>query len=357
MLSHRNIVSNIEGIEQAIHVDRKDCLMGILPFFHSFGFTAGLWLPMVSGFGVVFHADPTESRKVGELCRKYGVTLVIATPTFMGAYARRCEPDDFKSLRLAVVGAEKMRPDLAASFEAKFGMPLYEGYGCTELSPVVAVGTPGYSARDHQQVGHKPGSVGHPIPGITVRVVNPETLQDLEPGQDGMLLVRGPNVMLGYLDEPAKTRQVITKDGWYITGDIARLDEDGFISIAGRLSRFSKIGGEMVPHEAVEEVLNKALGGPEQRLVVTSAPDEQKGEKLVVLHIELSISVDELLRRVQESALPNLWLPKKENFFQIAALPLLGVGKLDLKQMKEMADCLSAGSSYGAQCNRHADST
>lgn len=172
-----------------------------------------------------------------------------------------------------------------------------------------------------------------------------------------MLLVTGPNVMLGYLGELEKTRQVVTHDGWYITGDIARLDDDGFITITGRLSRFSKIGGEMVPHEGVEEALGRALGSVERRLVVTSVPDEQKGEKLVVLHLQLEMCVDELLKRVQRSALPKLWLPKKENFFQIQALPVLGIGKLDLRQMKEIAERLSAGSSDEARADRLTAST
>ena len=337
MLSHRNIVSNIEGMQQAINVDRKDCLLGILPLFHSFGFTVGLWLPAVSGFGVVYHPNPLESRKIGELCRKYGVTLMISTPTFAWDYVRRCGPDDFKSVRLAVVGAEKMKPELAEAFKAKFGVEMYEGYGCTELSPVVAVGTAGYGGTDQPQLGHKPGSVGHPIPGVAVRVVNPETFEPLGPDQDGMLLVKGPNVMMGYLDDAERTRQAITQDGWYITGDIARVDEDGFINITDRLARFSKIGGEMVPHLRVEEALHQALGSIEPRLVVTSLPDEQKGEKLVVLHTELSIPIDELVKHLRDAGLPKLWIPRRENFYRIDIIPVLGTGKLDLRQIRDIA--------------------
>ncbi len=305
MLSHRNIVSNIEGTQQAIHVDRRDCLLGILPFFHSFGFTVGLWLPAISGFGVIYHANLLESRKIGELCRKYRVTLMISTPTFAWDYVRRCGPEDFKSVRLAVVGAEKMKPELADAFKAKFGVEMYEGYGCTELSPVVAVGTAGYSGSDHQQLGHKAGSVGHPIPGVAVRVVKPDGFEDLGPNLEGMLLVKGPNVMTGYLGDTEKTRRVITEDGWYVTGDIARVDEDGFITITDRLSRFSKIGGEMVPHVRVEDALQQSLGSAEPRVAVTSLPDEQKGEKLVVLYTELGITIEELLKRLRDANLPN----------------------------------------------------
>lgn len=342
MLSHRNIVSNVEGVQQAIAVDRNDCLLGILPFFHSFGFTDGLWLPMLSGFGVVYHANPLEARKIGELCRKFHVTILISTPTFSWKYVQICAREDFASLRLAVVGAEKMKPELAQAFKDKFGVDLFEGYGCTELSPVVAVGAPGYSDPIEKQPGHKPGTVGHPIPGVTVRVVEPETLVDLPPDKEGMLLVKGPSVMMGYLGQPEKTSQVLVQDGWYVTGDIARLDEDGFITITDRLSRFSKIAGEMVPHIQVEDALHKALGATEPKLVVTSVPDEQKGEKLVVLHTDLGASVDDLLKRLRESNLPKLWLPRKENFFAVDALPVLGTGKLDLQKIKEIAKQFAA---------------
>lgn len=342
MLSHRNIVSNIEGVQQAINVNRNDCLLGVLPFFHVFGFTVGLWLPAVSGFGAVYHTNPLEARKIGELCRKYRVTLVISTPTFVWEYVRRCAPEDFASLRVAIVGAEKMKPELAQAFKEKFGLDLYQGYGCTELSPVVSVETSGYSGRDQKQAASKPGTVGLPIPGVAVRTVSPETFETLGPDQPGMLLVKGPGVMMGYLGEPEKTRQVIWEDGWYITGDIARLDHDGFITITDRQTRFSKIGGEMVPHVQVEDTLQKVLGTPEQKLVVTSVEDSQKGEKLVVLHTELGVSVEELLKRLRDSDLPRLWLPRKENFFFVQALPILGSGKLDLRATKETAKRLAS---------------
>jgi acyl-[acyl-carrier-protein]-phospholipid O-acyltransferase/long-chain-fatty-acid--[acyl-carrier-protein] ligase len=341
MLSHRNIVSNIEGVQQALHVDRHDCLLGVLPFFHSFGYTIALWLPAVSGFGVVYHMNPLESRKVGELCRKYGVTLLIATPTFAWEYVRRCPPESFASLRLAIVGAEKMKPELAQAFKDKFGKDLCEGYGATELSPVVSVGTPGYVGLPGPQVGNKPGSVGHPIPGLAARIVDPGTFEDLGPDKEGMLLIKGASVMMGYLGEPEKTLQTI-RDGWYVTGDIARVDQDGFITITDRLTRFSKIAGEMVPHLQVEDALQKALGTAEPKLVVTSLPDTQKGERLVVLHTPLEISLDELLARLRNSSLPKLWLPRKENFFRIDSLPFLGSGKLDLKQVKETAKQLAS---------------
>lgn len=344
MLSHRNIVSNIEGMQQALNVDRHDCLLGVLPFFHSFGFSAGLWLPLVAGIGVAFHTNPLEARKCGEMCRKYNVTLLIATPTFAWEYVRKFKPDDLHALRVAIVGAEKKKPELADAFQQKFGIPLFEGYGATELSPVVAVETPGYQGRHHNQPGSKRGTVGCPIPGVAARIVNPETFEPLGADAEGMLLIKGPNVMMGYFGQPEKTREVL-RDGWYITGDIAKLDQDGFITITDRLSRFSKIAGEMVPHLRVEDALHQALGTAEPRLVVTSVADEQKGEKLVVLHTELSMPVDELLKTLRDLALPKLWLPRKENFFRIETLPLLGSGKLDLKFVKDTAKRLAEAAS------------
>ena len=170
-----------------------------------------------------------------------------------------------------------------------------------------------------------------------MRAVNPETHADLGADEEGMLMVKGPSVMMGYLGEPEKTRQVVLQDGWYVTGDIGRIDEDGFITITDRLSRFSKIAGEMVPHLQVEDALQKALATAEPKVVVTSVPDPEKGEKLVVLHTALGAPIDELLKKLRESGLPNLWLPRKENFFVVDALPMLGSGKLDLHHVKEIA--------------------
>jgi acyl-[acyl-carrier-protein]-phospholipid O-acyltransferase/long-chain-fatty-acid--[acyl-carrier-protein] ligase len=340
LLSHRNILSNVEGMQQAFDVDRRDCVLGALPFFHVFGYTVALWLPALAGIGVAYHTNPLEARTIGELCRKYRVTLMIATPTFVWEYIRRCEPEDFASLRVAIVGAEKMRLELADAFWEKFHLDLLQGYGCTETSPVVSVETAGYYAQKGLGAVHR-GSIGRPIPGIAVRIGSPETSATLGPGQEGLLLVKGPSVMKGYLDEPGKKRQVMWEDGWYVTGDVAQLDDDGFITITDRLSRFSKIAGEMVSHVHVEEALQRALGCLDNQLVVTSVSDDHKGERLVVLHLELGMSVDELLKRLRGSGLPPLWVPRRECFFRIAALPTLGSGKLDLKLAKETAQRLT----------------
>ena len=252
MLSHYNIGSNIEQLEQVFGLNRHDRFLGILPFFHSFGFTGTLWLPAVLGSGVVFHPSPLDTKSIGPLIRQYKGTFLLATPTFLQLYLRACAPEDFGSLRVVMTGAEKLPDRLAAAFEERFGIRPLEGYGCTECSPAVAVNTLDFRSAGFRQVGGKRGKIGHPLPGVSVRIADPDSMQPAPTGQPGLLLVRGPNVMQGYLARPEKTAEVLN-DGWYVTGDIAAIDQDGFLQITDRLSRFSKIGGEMVPHIRVEE--------------------------------------------------------------------------------------------------------
>src|ERR1700734_1662843 len=284
MLTNYNIASNIEQMGQTFMLENGDVLLGVLPFFHSFGFTVTLWLPAVMGIGVAYHPSPLDLTAVSELVRDYQVTFLLATPTFLQAYTRRCLPEDFGSLQFVVVGAEKLPEPLALAFEDRFGIRPLEGYGCTECSPVVAVNTRDFRAPGFRQVGAKRGRIGHPLPGVSVRIVDPETREPLPAGTPGLLLVRGPNVMKGYLGKPEKTAEGLD-DGWYVTGDIAAEDEDGFLAITDRLSRFSKIGGEMVPHIKIEEQLHELAGVTDQHFVVTSVPDGKKGERLVVLHL------------------------------------------------------------------------
>jgi acyl-[acyl-carrier-protein]-phospholipid O-acyltransferase/long-chain-fatty-acid--[acyl-carrier-protein] ligase len=310
--------------------------MGILPFFHSFGFTGTLCLPAGAGIGVVFHPNPLDSRVIGALVEKYKVTMLLATPTFLNAYARRCTPEQFGSLRFVMAGAEKLPERISLAFEDHFGIRPLEGYGCTECSPVVAVNTIDFRAASFRQVGAKRGSIGHPLPGITVKIVDPETLQAVGVDQPGLLLVRGPNVMQGYLNRPEKTAEVL-RDGWYNTGDIATVDDDGFLRITDRLSRFSKIGGEMVPHIKVEEKLQELAGAAEQIFVVTAIPDEKKGERLIVLHTLAEEKLQECLEQFAKSDLPALWRPRADQFVRIETLPYLGTGKLDLRKARELA--------------------
>jgi acyl-[acyl-carrier-protein]-phospholipid O-acyltransferase / long-chain-fatty-acid--[acyl-carrier-protein] ligase len=334
MLSHHNILTNIESVCQVIHFSPKDRIMGVLPFFHSFGFSISLWLPLIVGFGAVFHPNPMDAKAIGETVQKYQATFLISTPTFYAGYMRRCTVEEFATLRYAIAGAEKLREQIRKGFKDKYALDLLEGYGCTELAPVVSVNLPDVIGSPDRQTGHKPGTVGHPIPGVAVKVVDPDTGDTLPAGQEGMLIATGANRMLGYLGQPELTKQAL-RDGWYVTGDIASLDEDGFITITDRISRFSKIGGEMVPHMKIEEVVNTILG--EAASVVTALPDEQKGEKLVAFYARNGMSADELWDRLNRSDLPKLWIPKRENIHCIDSIPVLGSGKVDLKSVKRLA--------------------
>jgi acyl-[acyl-carrier-protein]-phospholipid O-acyltransferase/long-chain-fatty-acid--[acyl-carrier-protein] ligase len=336
MLTHYNIASNIEQVGQTFMLNRKDCLLGVLPFFHSFGFTVTLWMPAVLSVGVAYHPSPLDLTAVSELVRDYRVTFLLATPTFLEAYRRRCSPEDFGSLQFVVVGAEKLPERLAVAFEDRFGIRPLEGYGATECSPVVAVNTRDFRAPGFRQVGSKRGHIGHPLPGVSVRIVDPDTGARLPVGTPGLLLVRGPNVMKGYLGKPEKTAEVL-QDGWYMTGDIAAEDEDGFLTITDRLSRFSKIGGEMVPHIKVEEKLHELAEATEQRFVVTGVPDGKKGERLVVLHMLGAEELKATIEKLSASGLPNLWIPRGNQFFEVEEFPHLGTGKLDLRRVREIA--------------------
>jgi acyl-[acyl-carrier-protein]-phospholipid O-acyltransferase/long-chain-fatty-acid--[acyl-carrier-protein] ligase len=336
MLTHHNILSNIRQVTQVFMLDGSDKVLGILPFFHSFGFTITLWLPAVHGVGVVFHPNPLDAKSISELVSRYHVTFLIATPTFLQAYMRRCSPENFGSLQYVLVGAEKLPERAALAFEDIFGIRPLEGYGCTECSPVVAVNGRDFRAPGFRQIGARRGTIGQPLPGVVVRVVDPETMQPLGPNQPGMLLVKGPNVMKGYLGRPEKTAEVL-KGGWYITGDIATMEEDGFLRITDRLTRFSKIGGEMVPHIKIEEKLHELAEANEQLFVVSAVPDEKKGERIIVLHTLSEEKLAPVLAKLAQSDLPALWKPRSSQFFHVDALPYLGTGKLDLRALKAKA--------------------
>jgi acyl-[acyl-carrier-protein]-phospholipid O-acyltransferase/long-chain-fatty-acid--[acyl-carrier-protein] ligase len=285
---------------------------------------------------VVYHPSPLDLAAIGELVRDYRITFLLSTPTFLQHYIRRISPEDFGSLKYVVVGAEKLPERVAIAFEDRFGIRPLEGYGATECSPIVAVNTRDFRGPGFRQVGAKRGRIGHPLPGISVRIVDPDTGAPLGVDKPGLLLVRGPNVMKGYLGKPEKTAEVL-RDSWYVTGDIASQDEDGFLTITDRLSRFSKIGGEMVPHIKIEEHLHEVAGVTEQCFAVTGVPDGKKGERLVVLH---TLSAEELqmtLDKLPEIGLPNLWTPRPNQFFHVDELPHLGTGKLDLRQIRAMA--------------------
>ena len=344
MLTHYNIVSNIQQMEHILNFTHHDRLLGILPFFHSFGFTVTLCLPAAIGAGVVFHANPLDSKLVGELVRNHKVTLLIATPTFLQLYLRSVPPENFGSLQLVVTGAERLPERVASAFEEHFGIRPLEGYGTTECGPAVSVNMMDFRAAGLHQVGGKRGKIGRALPGMVARIadVDDPWSESIKPvGEPGLLLLRGPNIMLGYLGQPEKTAEVL-RHGWYGTGDMATLDEDGFLQITGRLSRFSKIGGEMVPHLKIEEKLQELTGATDAMFVVTGVADEKKGERLVVLHNLAEKDLPACLEKFAVCDLPNLWKPKADAFYHVDSFPFLGNGKLDLRRVKESAARLGA---------------
>ncbi len=334
LLTHASILANVDAIAQIFPMDASDCFIGVLPFFHSFGLTGTLWFPLLQGASVAYHPNPTDAKTIGELAAAYRGSMLITTPTFATSYSRRCTKAQFSRLKYAIVGAEKLPEATARAFEAQFGVALLEGYGCTEMSPVVAVNRPDIRHPGTTQVGSKPGSVGHAIPGVSAKVVDRETGEGPLVGQEGLLLVKGPNLMAGYLNQPERTAEVM-RDGWYVTGDIAMMDEDGFIFITDRLSRFSKIGGEMVPHVRIEQAINAILG--DAASVVTAVPDASRGERLVAFYTRADVTPEALWGRLAGTSLPRLWLPKKDSLFPIDAIPTLGTGKVDLRRVRELA--------------------
>ncbi|GIX03685.1 MAG: acyl-[ACP]--phospholipid O-acyltransferase [Planctomycetaceae bacterium] len=347
VLSHRNIGATVDAVDQVLNIKASDVVLGVLPIFHSFGYLAALWLPLGLPCSIVMHPNPLDGRVIGELVQQHQATILFGTPTFMRTYLKRCTREQFASLELVVVGAEKLPMDLVEQFREKFGITILEGYGATETSGPAAVNIPDHRSTAVQQTGTKLGSVGRPLPGILVRTVDPETRQPLPRGQEGIVEIKGYNVMLGYLNQPQKSAEVL-RDGWYYTGDMGYVDDEGFLFITGRISRFSKIGGEMVPHIRLEELLLKIVehadsGEQGPLLCVTSVPDTKKGERLVVLHRQLPMKVEQILRELESFDLPNLWLPSADSFYEVPEIPLLGSGKLDLKTIKKMAQELTAG--------------
>ncbi|MFN6302300.1 MAG: AMP-binding protein [Planctomycetota bacterium] len=339
-LTFNNIASNVQGFDATIHVKEDDCFLGILPFFHSFGYTGTLWAVGCLPCSGAFHYNPLEPKQIAKLIETYKCTIVLGTPTFLRGFLKRIEPEQFKSVDVVVVGAEKMPIPLAQAFEERFGVRPIEGYGTTELSPVVAVNVPPSRARTQEgKNALREGSVGKPIPAVKARAVSlDDHSKVLGPDEAGMIEISGPNVMQGYLNQPELTAKVMN-NGWYITGDVGFIDADGFIHITGRESRFSKIGGEMVPHIQIEEELNKIVGGDEDilKLAVCGVPDEKKGERIVVLYTELPEEPAAIVKKLIAAGLPSIYIPGADGFIKVDAIPILGTGKLDLRGLQTLA--------------------
>lgn len=342
MLSNGNINSNLDAATTMLYLDDKDVILGVLPFFHSFGFTVGLWLPACMDPGVAYHYNPLDARLIAKMLEKHKVTIIAATPTFLKSYMKRCDLEQMKTVSLALVGAEKMPPELRIAWNEKYGFEPTEAYGTTELAPAAAINIPdNRSGKSGADTGTRHGTVGRPIPNTEAAIFHIDTDERLGNNEEGILKIKGPNVMLGYLNKPDKTAEVL-KDGWYNTGDIARIDDDGFIEITGRQSRFSKIGGEMVPHIRIEQELTRIIDDdltdePEILCAVTAVPDAKKGERLIVLHKPFTKPMSKVLDELKEAGLPNIWIPSADSFREMDNIPLLGTGKLDLKSVKDKA--------------------
>lgn len=337
MLSHGNIAANVESMVQAIQLNPKDRLLGVLPLFHSFGYTVTLWAPLQVGASTVYYPDPRASREIGELSRTQECSIFLSTATFLRFCLRKCEPDDFRTIRVLICGAEKLPVSLAQDFQQRFGVLPLEGYGCTELSPASATNVSDLEGDGFGIIFNRFGTIGTPFPGCAARIVHPETLEPLPLGEEGLVLMTGANVMLGYLHKPELTAQVI-RDGWYITGDMGSMDSDGYITLTGRLSRFAKVGGEMVPLEKVEEELHLTLHTAERVCSVTCVPDPTRGERIIVLYLTgEEVNVPSWHQQLKRRGLPALWVPSERDFHPVEELPVLGSGKVDLRRVKEMA--------------------
>ena len=340
VISHRNVVGNVSQFRQLLDATKEDAILASLPFFHTFGSTVTLWYPIIEGVRIVTYPNPLEATKNAALIERYKLTLLLATPTFLRGYLRKVEPDKLRSLRLVITGAEKLPLELAKNFEERFKQRVFEGYGLTETSPVVSVNLPEpQSTKPGEQVqpSSRLGSVGKMAPGIAAEIRHPETGAKLSLHESGMLWLRGVNIFEGYLHDPERTGDVL-QDGWLNTGDLGRFDEDGFLYIEGRLSRFSKIGGEMVPHETIEDKIVDSLdlsGRDERTVAIVGVQDEAKGEALVLLSA-VDIDLAELRSKLHDAGVPNLWIPKQVQ--RVESIPVLASGKLDLKKCKELAE-------------------
>ena len=320
-LTHRNIGSNVNDIKQVLEISSEDVFMGNLPLFHVFGHNIDFWLPLLSGSTVVTYANPLEYKKICSIVRQYKITMMVGTPTFFMGYLRVSDPGDFASVRVAVAGADKTPDILRKGFLDKHNLELCEGYGTTETSPVVSTNLPGTN---------KPGSIGRVLPSVKVRIVDINSGEPLPAGQEGKILVKGDLVMKGYFDDIEETSLRI-KNGWYETGDMGVIDEEGYLWHRGRLKRFVKIGGEMVSLVRVEMVLTELLPDDIDCCVV-EVPDSLKGARIVAA-VTKEINEKKILKQLAEE-LPAISLPKQ--FMVFDDLPKMGSGKIDFRSITDM---------------------
>ena len=343
-LSGDNILGNAQQIANIINVNDEDIILGSLPLFHAFGIVVTTYLPLIEGIRCVAHPDPTDGLAIAKLISSYKVTIMCGTSTFFRLYTKNQKIHSlmFESLRLVVSGAEKLREDVRIEFKKRFAKDILEGFGTTETSPVATCNLPDVLSPDFSiQKGQKAGTVGMAIPGTTIKVVDPVTFKELKVNEEGMILISGIQVMKSYLDDEERTKKalkVINAKTYYITGDKGKLDEDGFLTIVDRYSRFAKIGGEMISLGAIEELISKFIESTDNLIdfLVTSLEDEKKGEKIILL---ISNANKEFIQELKEKILKNfdnkLMIPSEIKI--VEEIPKLGSGKKDFVKAKYLA--------------------
>jgi acyl-[acyl-carrier-protein]-phospholipid O-acyltransferase/long-chain-fatty-acid--[acyl-carrier-protein] ligase len=318
-LSHVNLLANVAQVRAHIDLYDEDVLFNPLPIFHCFGLTVGTLVPLIAGIKVVCHPSPRQPKEIVRRIQKYGATILLSTDTFINQYARTSDGDELHSLRMAVCGAERLRDETRAFIRRKSGITLLEGYGVTEAAPVVAA---------NQIEANHPGTVGKLMPGLEARVEPVEGIAGA-----GELYLRGPNIMLGYIKPDAPGKIVPPEKGWYNTGDVVSIDEDGFIAIRGRLKRFAKIGGEAVSLAVVENVA--AALWPDNAHAAVAVPDGRKGEQIVLLTDAKEARREELIVWARNHGVSELSVPRR--IVQVDSIPLLATGKTDYVTVQKMA--------------------
>ena len=346
VLSHKNIMSNIRQVSDVLNTESDDIVMATLPLFHAFGLTVCTLMPLVEGLPMVAHPDPTDAANIGKAVARHRATILFGTSTFFRLYTKspRLLPLMFKSLRVVVAGAEKLAPDVRDAFKLKFNKDILEGYGATETTPVASVNIPDELDPSNWRVqqGGRSGTVGMPLPGTSFRIVDPDTLETLAPNEDGLILIGGNQVMLGYLNDPKRTSDAVVElDGmrWYKTGDKGHIDPDGFLTIVDRYSRFAKVGGEVISLGAVEQAVRDALEQPDLECVAVAVADAKKGEKIVLLlrgANEEGADADAIHKRLRESDIPPLALPA--SCMLVDEIPTLASGKTDFQSARRLAE-------------------